>query len=166
VPYHTECWPLRCRRTRTRRPAQVRRPGLLGQLQGHEVGGDDVVAADDALSLEAEDLVEVDAAEGDEGRGGIGGRPGELGVEGGQEALAPITVGGAESRDAGRAQRAAAREAPVLAVEQNAPLGRGRREGLVSRSPPRTSQRDVAVISLLSATGELGVCLRSPRRTW
>jgi hypothetical protein len=46
----------------------------LGQLQGDEAGGDDMVAPDDPRILDAEDLVEIDAAEGDEGRGGIRGR--------------------------------------------------------------------------------------------
>ena len=37
-PYQTEWWPLRWRRTSTRRPAQVRRPGCF-------VARDDVVTA-------------------------------------------------------------------------------------------------------------------------
>jgi hypothetical protein len=50
--------------------------GLLGHLQGDALGGDDVVATDDALVFDAEDVVEIDAAQGHEGRGGIGrGRP-------------------------------------------------------------------------------------------
>ncbi len=48
--------------------------GLLGKLQGEPVGGDDVVAADDARGLDAQDLLEIDAAEGHEGGGGIGQR--------------------------------------------------------------------------------------------
>ena len=44
--------------------------GLLGELQGDEAGGDHVVATDDALVLDAEDMIEIDAAEGHEGRGG------------------------------------------------------------------------------------------------
>ncbi len=52
--------------------------GLLGHLQGQARDDDDVVAADDALLLDAEDLIEVHTAEGDEGRGGIGGGPREL----------------------------------------------------------------------------------------
>src|SRR5438132_5595758 len=66
---------------------------LLGQLQGEMAGGDDVVPAHHPLGLNAEDLLEVDAAEGNEGRGGIGGGPGELGVEGGQKAVTQIPVG-------------------------------------------------------------------------
>jgi hypothetical protein len=40
---------------------------LLGELQGDLVSGHDVVTADDALVLDAEDLLEVDAPEQDEG---------------------------------------------------------------------------------------------------
>lgn len=67
---------------------------LLGQLQGEAGGGDDVVTADDALVLDAEDLVEIDGAEGHEGRSGIRRRAAELGVEGRQEAVAQVAVGG------------------------------------------------------------------------
>src|SRR5436190_2031269 len=45
--------------------------GLLGDLQGDAVGRDDIVAADHAFLLDAEDLVEVDAGDGHEGGGGI-----------------------------------------------------------------------------------------------
>src|SRR5215510_14707083 len=44
---------------------------LLGELQGHEVSGDNVVAADDPLGLETEDLIKIDAAERAEGRSGV-----------------------------------------------------------------------------------------------
>jgi hypothetical protein len=47
--------------------------GLLGHLQGEAIGRDDIVAADDPFVLDTEDVVEVDAAHGDEGGGGIGG---------------------------------------------------------------------------------------------
>ena len=62
--------------------------GLLGDLQRHGVGRDDIVAADDAFLLDAEDLVEVDAGEGHEGGGGLRGRAAELGIEGGHEVVA------------------------------------------------------------------------------
>src|SRR5262249_61682931 len=68
--------------------------GLLGELQGDPVGRDDVVAAHHPLLLDAQDLVEVGCAEGNEGGGGIGGGPAKLGVEGGQEAVAQVAVGG------------------------------------------------------------------------
>jgi hypothetical protein len=49
--------------------------GLLGQLQGHALEGDDIVEADGALLLATEDAVEIDGAQGDEGRGRVlGGR--------------------------------------------------------------------------------------------
>src|SRR4029077_15952723 len=47
--------------------------GLLGQLEGHAIGGDDVVATHDAFLLEAENLLEVDAAERDKGGRRVGG---------------------------------------------------------------------------------------------
>ena len=65
---------------------------LLGQLQWHPLGGDDVVAPHYAFGLDAEDLVEIDAAERDKGRDGIGRRPAELRVEGGQEVVAQVAV--------------------------------------------------------------------------
>ena len=80
--------------------------GLLGHLQGHAREGDDVVAADHALVLHAEDLVEVDAAERDKRRRRIGRRPGKLGVEGRQKSLPHVAVGG---RDGGDARPPAAR---------------------------------------------------------
>src|SRR5258708_2398906 len=57
---------------------------LFGQLEGHAIGGDDIVAAHDAFLLEAEHLLEVDAAERDKGGRRVGGRPTELVVEGGE----------------------------------------------------------------------------------
>jgi len=60
--------------------------GLFGELQRHAVRGHDVVAPDGAFVLDAKDLVEIDAAQRHKGGGGIGRRPAELGVEGGQEA--------------------------------------------------------------------------------
>src|SRR5262245_852890 len=82
----------------TRAPAR-----LLGELQGHAVSGDDVVAADHALLFDTEDLLEIHGPERHEGGGGIGGRPAELGVEGGHEALAQIAVGGGGRGDTGPA---------------------------------------------------------------
>src|SRR6266851_1941223 len=73
--------------------------GLLGQLEGHAIGGDDIVAAHDAFLLEAEHLLEVDAAERDKG-----GRRAELVVEGGEEALPQVAVGGGHRGDAGEAE--------------------------------------------------------------
>src|SRR5260370_42515206 len=66
---------------------------LFGRLEGHAIGGDDIVAAHDAFLLEAEHLLEVDAAERDKGGRRVGGRPAELVVEGGGEAL-PQGAGG------------------------------------------------------------------------
>src|SRR5438034_8475527 len=78
--------------------------GLFGELQRHAVGGHDVVAPDGAFGLDAEDLVEIDAARGYEGGGGVGRRPGELGVEGGEEVVAHIAIGRGDGGDAGDAQ--------------------------------------------------------------
>ena len=60
---------------------------LLADLERDAIGGDDIVAAHDAFLLEAEHLLEVDAAERDKGGRRVGGRPAELVVEGGEEAL-------------------------------------------------------------------------------
>jgi hypothetical protein len=49
-------------------------------------------------------VVEVDGAEWDERRGGIGGRPRELGVEGRPEVIPQIAIGGREGANAGHAQ--------------------------------------------------------------
>src|SRR5262245_50247586 len=78
--------------------------GLPRQLQQDETGGDDVIAGDDALVLDAEDLLEIDAPEGDKGRARIGGRAAELGVEGRQKVGPQIPVGGGGPRDAGHAE--------------------------------------------------------------
>src|SRR5712691_7020918 len=75
-------------------------PGLLGDLQRRAVRRHDVVAADHALGLHAEDLIEIDAAEGHEGRARVRGRAAELGIEGGQEALAQVAIGGRHGGDA------------------------------------------------------------------
>src|SRR3989449_5698984 len=77
---------------------------LLGDLERHAGGGDDIVPPDHAFFLDAEDLVEIGAAEGHEGRDGIGRRPGELGVEAGEEALAQIAIGHGDGGDAGESQ--------------------------------------------------------------
>jgi len=50
----------------------------------------------DALALHAEDLVEIDAAEGDEGRRGIRGRASKLRVERREEARAQVAIGGGD----------------------------------------------------------------------
>src|SRR5881396_542703 len=60
--------------------------GLFGELQRHTVGGHDVVAPDGAFVLDAEDLIEIDAAHRNKSGRGVGRRPAELGVEGGPEA--------------------------------------------------------------------------------
>jgi len=74
--------------------------GLLGELQRHRVEHDDVVLPHGAVFGLAEDLVEIDVADGDEGGGGIGRRPRELFVVGGDEVVAQIGVGGLERVDA------------------------------------------------------------------
>jgi hypothetical protein len=66
---------------------------LLGKLQRHGLERDDIVGPDRALLLVAEHGVEVDARARDEGRLGIRGRVGELGVVGGDELVAEIGVG-------------------------------------------------------------------------
>src|SRR5580765_122397 len=78
--------------------------GLLGHLQGHAADDDDVVAAHDPLLLHAEDLVEVHAAERDEGRRGVSRGTSELDVKGGDKPLPQVAVGRGHRRDAGDAQ--------------------------------------------------------------
>jgi hypothetical protein len=53
-------------------------PGLLGELQGDVIEGDDVIERDGAVFLVAEDEVEGGGAERDKGGGGIGRGPREL----------------------------------------------------------------------------------------
>ena len=76
--------------------------GLLHQLTGDPIGGDDVVAADDALVLHAEDLLEIHAAHWHEGGGGVGGGAGELGVQRGEDVFAEVAIGQREGGDAGQ----------------------------------------------------------------
>ena len=79
-------------------------PGLLLQLQDDMVGSDDVVPPDDPFVFHAEDLLEVDAAEADEGGRGMRRRPPELGIELGDEMLAQIAIGPGDRGDAGHPQ--------------------------------------------------------------
>src|SRR5258708_33198221 len=82
---------------------------LFGQLEGHAIGGDDIVAAHDAFLLEAEHLLEVDAAERDKGGRRVGGRPTELVVEGGESrrvvASSTTAMRGSHWSGAGASQR-------------------------------------------------------------
>ncbi len=54
---------------------------LLGQLESHALEGDDIVRADGALRLLTQDRVEIEAVEGHDGAGGVGGGVRELGAE-------------------------------------------------------------------------------------
>src|SRR5215470_5218990 len=76
---------------------------LLGELERDALGRDHVVAADDALVFDAENALEVDAARGDKGRGGIRRRTAELGVERREEVLAQVAIGRGDGGDAGDA---------------------------------------------------------------
>src|SRR5882724_8284184 len=67
--------------------------GLLVQLKGVAVSGHHIVAPDDAFLLDAENLLEVDAAEWDKGGRRVGGQPPELLVERREEALPQVAVG-------------------------------------------------------------------------
>src|SRR6266545_8308413 len=51
---------------------------LLGQLEGHALEDHDIVLADGALLVLTQDRVEIDAVEGHEGTGGVGGGVREL----------------------------------------------------------------------------------------
>lgn len=78
--------------------------GLLGELQAPAVDNDGVVRGDDTLLFHAQDLIEIDIAEGDEGRGWIGRGPGEGGVVVGDEVFPQIRVGGLRGGEAGQAE--------------------------------------------------------------
>src|SRR5258705_12949621 len=75
--------------------------GLLGQLEGEAVSGHHIVAPDDAFLLDAENLLEVDAAEWDKGGRRVGGRPPELHVERRGGGLPPGAGGGGHRGGAG-----------------------------------------------------------------
>jgi hypothetical protein len=97
--------PSRSRWRRTSTRAGAGRPaGLLGQLQGHAIEAHDVIVSDDALLFLADDLLEIDVAEGNEGRRGIGRGAGEGGVVVGDEVLDEVRVGRVHGGDAGVAQ--------------------------------------------------------------
>lgn len=132
--------------------------GLLGQLQGDEVSGHDVVAPDDALILDAEDLVEGDAPEGDERRGGIGGRPGELRIEGRQEAVAQVPVGGADGGDPDEPElvHEAALQGAIGAL--TAPPGLGGIAQDVLDAEPGQGPADLGGMLAITRPPAVGVC--------
>src|SRR2546421_7967217 len=78
--------------------------GLFAELQGHAGGCDDVIAPDDAFRFDTQDLLEIDAAEGHEGRAAVGGPPSELGGEGGGKPGPQVAGGGGDRADPGHAQ--------------------------------------------------------------
>src|SRR2546425_12563666 len=104
VPCQTECWPLRWAADEDAQARTGAATRLLGDLERHAGSRDDSVASHDALLLDAEDLIEIGAGEGHEGGGGIGRRPGEFGVEAGEEAVAEIAIGRGNGGDAGQAE--------------------------------------------------------------
>src|SRR2546428_3979349 len=63
----------------------------LGDLERHAGGGDDIVPPDHAFFLDAEDLVEIGAADGHASRDGISPRPGVHGTVTGVETVAENT---------------------------------------------------------------------------
>ena len=76
---------------------------LLSELQREALGRDDIVAADDALVFDAQNVLELDATRRHKGGGGIGGRASEFGIEGGEEVLAQVAIGRGDGGDAGDA---------------------------------------------------------------
>jgi len=78
--------------------------GLLRQLQRDTVGHNDIVTTDHGLSFDAEDLLEVDPAQRHKRRARVRWGPLELGIEGRQELVAEIAIGGGHGGDAGDAQ--------------------------------------------------------------
>src|SRR5438445_987438 len=77
---------------------------LLGELQGELLGGDDIVAADDALMFHAEDLLEIHATQPHEGGRALGRGAAEFGIERRDELLPQVAVRRRNGRDAGDAQ--------------------------------------------------------------
>jgi len=98
----------------------------LGQREGEAVRGHHIVAPADAVLLDAENLLEVDEAERDKGGRRVGGRPAELVVEGGEEALPQVAVGGGHRGDAGEAEPVDEAILPGAVDALTAPAGRGR----------------------------------------
>jgi len=77
---------------------------LLGHLQGDVVERDHVVLADRARFVLAEDGVEIDAVQGDEGARRIGGQARELVVIVRDEVLRQVGIGGRPRGDARQVQ--------------------------------------------------------------
>jgi hypothetical protein len=75
---------------------------LFGELQHEAIEADGVVARDGPHFFVTENLVQIDGAERHEGGRGIGRRPRELRVEGGQEVIAQIAVRGRQRADSTR----------------------------------------------------------------
>jgi hypothetical protein len=96
---------------------------LFGELQHEAIEADGVVARDGPHFFVTENLVQIDGAERHEGGRGIGRRPRELRVEGGQEVIAQIAVRGRQRADTGDAQLV---HEPVLqrAIHALAPAAR------------------------------------------
>ena len=82
----------------------MRRPGCLASCRRHALEDDDIVEADGALFLMAQDESQVDGAERHEGRVRVRGRAGELGVVVGDEVFAQVGVGGLDGGDARHAE--------------------------------------------------------------
>src|SRR5258705_2014317 len=79
-------------------------PRLFGELQRQPLGRHDIVAPDGAFFFDAEDLLEIDTPERHKRGGRVGRWAAELGVEGRQEPVAHIAIGGCGRADAGDAQ--------------------------------------------------------------
>ena len=78
--------------------------GLFGDLQADTVEDDGVVLADHAGVGLAQDLVEIEGGEGDEGSGRVGRGSREGLVVVGEEAFAQIGIGGGGSGDGGHSR--------------------------------------------------------------
>src|SRR5262245_59226481 len=100
--------------------------GLLGELQRHPIGRDDIVTTDGPFVFDAEDLVEIDATQRDKGGSRLRRWSRELGVEGREKGIAQIAVRGGQGRNLGRAQFVdeAVLQGPVDALAAAARLGR------------------------------------------
>ena len=114
---------------------------LLVDLQADALEGHRVVLPDGAGLFVAEDVGEVDAAEGHERRSRIGGGVGKAGIVGGQEACGQVAIGGGDGADAGHAELIdeAPLEGAVEAFAAAAGLGGVGRDVLDAEAGQRTA---------------------------
>src|SRR6266851_7380722 len=88
---------------RTRRPAQVRRPGCLASWRATR-SAVTTLSRPTTRSSSRQSICSRSTRPSGTKAGAVGGRPAELVVEGGEEALPQVAVGGGHRGDAGEAE--------------------------------------------------------------